>query len=73
MSDDREPSEREEEEREAVGRRKSLIALVVMVLLLIGGVVLTHELRRTSQLQDCLMTKATNCTRLDDAGPPVRR
>ncbi|MGQ3298676.1 hypothetical protein [Reyranella sp.] len=73
MSDDREPSEREAEEREAVGRRKSLIALVVMVLLLIGGVVLTHELRRTSQLQDCLMTKATNCTRLDDAGPPVRR
>ncbi|WP_425064743.1 hypothetical protein [Reyranella sp.] len=73
MSDDRERSEREEEEREAAGRRKSLVALVVMAVLLFGGVFLTHELRRTSQLQDCLMTKATNCTRLDDPGQPVRR
>ena len=73
MPDDRERSEREEEEREAAGRRKSLIALVVMAVLLLGGVFLTHELRRTSELQDCLMTKATNCTHLDDAGQPVRR
>jgi hypothetical protein len=52
----------DEEEPEASGRRGSLIALAIMTLLLIAGVVLTHQLRKTSRLQDCLMTKATNCT-----------
>ena len=65
--------EQNDEEREAAGRRKSLIALAVLVLLLIGGVILTHQLRKASQLQDCLMTKATNCTRIDDPGQPGRR
>lgn len=65
--------EQDDEEREAAGRRKSLIALAVLVLLLTGGVILTHELRNASQLQDCLMTKATNCARIDDAGQAIRR
>jgi len=28
----------------------------------IAGITLANELRKTSRLQDCLMTKATNCT-----------
>ena len=65
--------EQDDEEREDAGRRKSLIALAIIALLVVGGVVLAHELRKTSQLQDCLMTKATNCTQIDDTGQPVRR
>ena len=51
----------DEEEPEATGRRTSLIALAVVAGLVIAGVMLAGELRQTSRLQDCLMTKATNC------------
>lgn len=53
--------EQDEEEREATGRRRGLIALAVVAVLVIAGVALASELRKTSHLQDCLMTKATNC------------
>ncbi len=64
--------EQDDEEREEAGRRKSLLALAILALLVVGGVVLAHELRKTSQLQDCLMTKATNCTQIDDEGQAGR-
>ena len=72
------PSEREEyldqdeDEREAARRTKSLIALVVVAVLVIAGIVLAQQLRAVSQLQDCLMTKATNCAEIN-ALPPHQR
>jgi len=54
--------EQDEEERESAGRRKSLVALVVIAVLVIAGVVLVDRLRSVSALQDCLMSRATNCT-----------
>ena len=53
--------EQDEAEREAVGRRKGLIALAVMVALVIAGLFLVGRLREVSAVQDCLMTRATNC------------
>lgn len=52
----------DEEEPEGTGRRGSLIALAIVACLVIAGVMLASQLRQTSRLQDCLMTKATNCT-----------
>jgi hypothetical protein len=45
------------------------VALAVVAVLLIAGVVLMQKLRSTSQLQDCLMSRATNC--VETATPPV--
>jgi len=56
--------EQDEDERESVGRRKSLIALAVLAVLVVAGLVLVERLRNVSALQDCLMTRATNCTEL---------
>jgi hypothetical protein len=56
--------EQNEEEREAAGRNKSVIALAVMAVLVIAGIVLAHRLRDVSALQDCLMTRATNCAEI---------
>jgi hypothetical protein len=53
--------EQDEAEREAAGRRKSLIALAVVAVLVVAGIVLVGRLREVSALQDCLMTRATNC------------
>jgi hypothetical protein len=53
--------EQDEDERENAGRRKSLIALAVLAVLVIAGLVLVDRLRSVSELQDCLMTRATNC------------
>ncbi len=63
--------EQDDDEREAAGRRKSLIALVVLAALVIGGVILVNRLRDVSQLQDCLMTHATNCNDLVSPPKPV--
>jgi hypothetical protein len=65
--------EQDDEEREAAGRRKSLAALAILAVLVVGGIFLAHELRKTSELQDCLMTKATNCIQIDDTGQAIRR
>jgi len=61
--------EQNEEEREAAGRNKSVIALAVMAVLVIAGIVLVHKLRDVSELQDCLMTRATNCSEI--VNPPT--
>jgi hypothetical protein len=62
--------EQDDEEIERAGRRKSLIALVVLALLVVAGLVVVNRLRSVSALQDCLMTRATNCAELPPQ-PPV--
>ena len=57
-----------EEELEAAARRRKLIVLGIMAVLVVAGVVLVNKLRVVSQLQDCLMTRATNCN--DMVEPP---
>ncbi len=57
--------EQDEDERESASRRKSLIALVVLAALVIAGIVLVDRLRSVSALQDCLMSRATNCAELN--------
>jgi hypothetical protein len=53
--------EQDEVERDDAGRRNSLIALVVLAVLVVGGLALVHRLSAVSALQDCLMSRATNC------------
>jgi hypothetical protein len=60
-----------EEELEAAARRRKLIVLGIMAALVIAGVVLVNKLRTVSQLQDCLMTRATNCNDLVAPPKPV--
>jgi hypothetical protein len=64
--------EQNEEEREAAGRNKSVIALAVMAVLVIAGIVLVHRLRDVSELQDCLMARANNCTEIGNPPPAAR-
>ncbi len=63
--------EQDEDEREPASRFKSLIALAVLAVLVIGAVVLVDRLRDVSRLQDCLMTRATNCADLVQSPKPV--
>jgi hypothetical protein len=63
--------EQDEDEREAAQRTKSVVALVVVAVLLIAGLVLVQKLRSMSQLQDCLMTRATNCAEIANPPPPA--
>ena len=67
--EDEEYLEQDEDEREAAGRRTTLIALGVMAALVIAGLFLVQRLREVSALQDCLMTRATNCN--DMVQPPI--
>ncbi len=68
--EDEEYLEQDDEERDAAGRRKSLIALAVMAVLVVAGIVLVERLRAVSAVQDCLMTRATNCN--DLVSPPLQ-
>ena len=61
--------EQDDEEIENAGRRKSLIALVVLAVLVIAGLVVVNRLRSVSALQDCLMTRATNCAEISPPSP----
>ncbi len=61
--------EQDEEEAERVVRMKSLVALGVLAALVIAGVLLVEKLRDVSQLQDCMMTRASNCN--DIVTPPT--
>jgi hypothetical protein len=59
----------DEAEAEAAGHRMSVIALAILAVLMIAGVVLANRLREVSAVQDCLMTRATNCN--DMISPPI--
>jgi hypothetical protein len=43
------------------GRRGALLRLVLVLMLVLGGLLLVHELRDMSRLQDCVMSGRTNC------------
>jgi hypothetical protein len=61
--------EQDDDERENAGRRKGLIALAVLAILVIAGLVVVNRLRSVSALQDCLMTRATNCAEVAPTTP----
>jgi len=63
--------EQDEDEAASAGRRKSLIALLIMAALVVGGVILVDRLRTVSQVQDCMMTHATNCSDLIEPPKPA--
>jgi hypothetical protein len=46
-------------------QRAALIGLAICLLLVLGGLFLYHELKKTSDLQDCVMQGRTNCAPLD--------
>ena len=69
--EDEEYLEQDDEEQETSGRRKSLIALAVMAVLVVAGVLLVDRLRDVSVVQDCLMTRATNCNDLVEPPTPA--
>jgi hypothetical protein len=63
-----EPSEAE---LEAAARMRKLIVLGIMAVLVIAGILLADRLRHAGQLQDCLMTHATNCGDLEQQPAPI--
>jgi hypothetical protein len=48
-------------------RRAALVGLGVIVALVVGGMILVHVLRGTSQIQDCVMSGRTDCAPVDQA------
>lgn len=60
--------EQDEQEIEKAARKKSLVALAVLAALVVSGIFLFERLRDVSRIQDCLMTRATNCN--DMVEPP---
>jgi hypothetical protein len=60
--------EQDEEEVEGNGRRKALVAIVVLAVLVASTLYIVQKLRVVSALQDCMMTRATNCN--DMVAPP---
>ena len=69
--EDEEYLEQDDEEQENAGHRKSLIALAVMAVLVVAAIVLVNRLRDVSIVQDCLMTRATNCNDLVTPPNPI--
>jgi hypothetical protein len=63
-----EPSE---DELEAAARIRKLVVLGIMAVLVIAGILLVDRLRYAGQLQDCLMTHATNCGDPNEQPPPI--
>ena len=59
--------DQDEDERDSASRRNSLVALVVLALLVMGSLVLVGRLSAVSTLQDCLLSRATNCA---NVSPP---
>ena len=59
-----EPQTDDESESED-SRRGALIGLGVVLLLIVAGLVLSHLLSATSQMQDCVMSGRTNCAPID--------
>jgi len=61
--------EQDEEEAENAGRTKSVVALGVLAILVVIGLYVVNRLRDVSAVQDCMMTRATNCN--DMVAPPT--
>jgi len=48
-------------------QRTALIGLAICAVLVLGGLLLVYELKKTSELQDCVMQGRTNCAPIDAA------
>ncbi len=60
--DERSSSHREVDSN---SRRAALIGLLICLLLVLGGLFLVYQLRKMSNLQDCVMQGRTNCSPID--------
>jgi hypothetical protein len=68
MSDPDEVQRAKSERHRAEDRRSqrvALIGLAICLLLVLAGVLLVHELRKMSNVQDCIMQGRSNCAPLD--------
>jgi hypothetical protein len=52
-------------EEDSNSQRAALIGLLICLLLVLGGLFLVHELRKMSNIQDCVMQGRTNCSPVD--------
>jgi hypothetical protein len=46
-------------------QRAALIGLAICLALVLGGLFLFYELKKSSDLQDCMMQGRTNCAPID--------
>jgi hypothetical protein len=61
MNEDLEPRRPEE----PPSPRAALIGLAICLALVLGGLYLVYELKKSSDLQDCLMQGRSNCAPVD--------
>jgi hypothetical protein len=52
---------------ETNSQRAALIGLLICLLLVLGGLFLVYELKRMSEVQDCVMQGRSNCAPVDSA------
>jgi hypothetical protein len=48
-------------------QRAALIGLAICLALVLGGLFLYYQLKKSSDLQDCMMQGRTNCAPMDPA------
>jgi hypothetical protein len=61
MNDDLEAHRRQD----AHSQRATLIGLAICLALVLGGLFLVYALKKTSELQDCMMQGRSNCSPVD--------
>jgi hypothetical protein len=61
MNDDLETHRRQD----AHSQRAALIGLAICLALVLGGLFLVYTLKKSSQLQDCVMQGRSNCAPVD--------
>jgi hypothetical protein len=62
---DRDEHSNSHREEDSNSHRLALIGLLICLLLVLGGLFLVHELRKMSNIQDCVMQGRTNCSPVD--------
>ncbi len=55
-------------EQDSHSQRTALLGLAICLALVLGGLFLVYELKRMSELQDCVMQGRTNCAPVDASG-----
>jgi hypothetical protein len=65
LNDDLEAHRRQD----AHSQRAALIGLAICLGLVLGGLFLVHALKKSSDLQDCVMQGRTNCAPVDIDDP----
>lgn len=51
--------------QDSSSQRAALIGLAICLLLVLGGLFLVYELKKMSDVQDCVMQGRTNCAPVD--------